>query len=275
VGTPKFPAVRSFEVNLPETVVLYQHIHMSLLHTLLDLAPPSIQSLTLTNWIPKRHDYYLNHTFGTYPVLSSLWSSLKELYIVIRSYDYIDPLYLCLPFIEPWRFWQRFFPDGILSPTQATLTSLTLASDMHVSLSHIFLESLFFPHLETLSFRGIPFSLLALPYSNMEQFIVKHHRTLKHLELHKCAIVRTAGFFRSWEEVWLYFAAELDRLHELVVDEFGSLYHERICRYRMKKGESGFLADEEISVHWDWEAEADALETLKVMVESRRALRVQ
>lgn len=278
MGTPKFPAVTSFEINLPDTAVVYQDIHISLLRTLLDLASPSIQSLTLTNWIPIHHRDYHNITFAPNHRLLPLWSSLKELEIAIRSYDFKDRSYHNR-FPEPGHFWQHSLQAGILFPTQATLTSLVLASDLHVSLFAFDLKSLFFPRLETLSFRGISFSLFrgGVPFTTMERFIVRHRGTLKHLELHKCTIVRTSSSFRSWREVWLHFAAELDMLRELVVNEHGSpLYYERKFRYLRYRvlGESCFLADEAVSVHWDWEAEAEALQTLKVIVESRRGISI-
>jgi len=152
---------------------------------------------------------------------------------------------------------------------------------MHFSLAYLDWAALFFPHLEVLSLLGFLFSITFYPPTDLEHFILKHKRTLRSLELHKCTILRMYQCFRSWEEVWLCFAAELDMLQELVVNEYepGEFvsYYEgdtRLLRYTVNEPCPRLIPDDAISVDWDWEADAEALEDLKAIVEFRQKLRL-
>jgi hypothetical protein len=144
-------------------------------------------------------------------------------------------------FTSRWcHFWRTLLPR-ILTPTQHTLTELTLHSDEHIGASSgLSLAALHFPHLRTLSMGKLVFE----PLVGVVPFVLRHAPTLARLELLACKmpIHRDAHLLpwtppppsstalsldngsRCWYHIWDLFAAELTALVFLHVDDPGCSY---------------------------------------------------
>lgn len=136
-------------------------------------------------------------------------------------------------FFSRWsHFWQSLSPH-ILSPTQNTLTELTLHSDHCVDAAfYLPFDKLHFPHLCSLSLCNLIFG----PLTGIEPFILRHAATLTLLELISCRLSIPDGIFLSlsismtnprdkessiapggWHRIWHCFGAELTALVTLRV----------------------------------------------------------
>ncbi|KAH8997869.1 hypothetical protein EDB86DRAFT_2828716 [Lactarius hatsudake] len=145
--------------------------------------------------------------------------------------------------LERWcNFWGTLCPRMVLTPTQHSLTELTLHSGTYVgAFFGLSFAGLHFPRLCALSLRMVVFE----PSVGATQFILRHAATLARLELLLCKLVythsRTAHPMDEesspepyyWEYIWDRFAAELTVLVALHVDErrnsWGGAFAE--CRY--------------------------------------------
>ncbi|KAH9016676.1 hypothetical protein EDB83DRAFT_228695 [Lactarius deliciosus] len=141
--------------------------------------------------------------------------------------------------LERWcNFWGTLCPRMVLTPTQHSLTELTLHSDTYVgALCGLSFAGLHFPRLCALSLRMVVFE----PSVGATQFILRHAATLARLELLLCKLLDTypsTAHARDeesspephyWEYIWDRFAAELTVLVALHVDERRGDFSE--CRY--------------------------------------------
>ncbi|KAH9022086.1 hypothetical protein EDB83DRAFT_2679220 [Lactarius deliciosus] len=91
--------------------------------------------------------------------------------------------------LERWcNFWGTLCPRMVLTPTQHSLTELTLHSDTYVgALCGLSFAGLHFPRLCALSLRMVVFE----PSVGATQFILRHAATLARLELLLCKLLDT------------------------------------------------------------------------------------
>jgi hypothetical protein len=117
-------------------------------------------------------------------------------------------------FYERWcNFWSSFCPRMILTPTQHSLTELTLHSDIRLDASSgMSLAGLHFSSLCALSLRHFDFDV------GVEPFILRHAATLARLELLVCKLIYPSTALGRWDRIWDQFAAELITLVALRID---------------------------------------------------------
>ena len=131
------------------------------------------------------------HTWHLSPLESApfqtILTTLRRLQMSVLFESAPDPF----TFTSRWsHFWSTLSPQMILSPTQHTLTELTLHSDAGVDASSgLSLAGLHFPHLCVLSLRNLSFQ----PSTGVETFILRHGATLARLELLSCQMTILGG----------------------------------------------------------------------------------
>ena len=180
-------------------------------------------------------------------------------------------------------FWSTMCSSTVLSPTQHSLTELTLHSDVHVGASSgVSLRALHFPHLRALSLGRLVFD----PSVGAERFILRHAATLMELELFKCMLpiedrysfptqiqppstilTRNEEFglgYTHWARIWDCFAAELAVLVALHVNA-GS---ERHYVYPLSPMPFPTLYERRAPAHFK-EADVAALQRFHVVVAAR------
>jgi hypothetical protein len=164
------------------------------------------------------------------PPFQTFLATLRHLQLSVLFDATPDPK----TFFSRWsHFWQTLSPYMILSPTQHTLTELTLHSDHCVDAAfYLPFDRLHFPHLCALSLRNLIFG----PLTGVEPFILRHAATLTRLELLSCKLSIADGIFLSlssstahardeelslgpggWHRIWDCFGAELTALVTLQV----------------------------------------------------------
>ncbi|KAI9453704.1 hypothetical protein BJY52DRAFT_804066 [Lactarius psammicola] len=205
--------------------------------------PPKLTTLSLHNL--RTSDPSDSSPLESAPFQSVL-TTLRRLQLSVLFDSAPDPY----TFSARWRrFWATLIPRVVLTPTQHTLTELTLHSDTYVgALSGLSLAGLHFPHLCVLSLRKLVFE----PSIGIEPFILRHAATLAQLELLICKLPAHVNRLlprtpppstthprdeesshrpACWERIWDRFAVELTALVSLRVDErpWGSAGPE--CRY--------------------------------------------
>ncbi|KAN0138066.1 hypothetical protein V8E53_003955 [Lactarius tabidus] len=178
-------------------------------------------------------------------VLSSLDSpAFQTVLTTLRQLELSMTLDRSLGLNAAWDPWVHFWglcPPIVLSPTQHSLTELTLHSDVHVgSSSGLSLRALHFPHLRALSLCNLVFDRSV----GAEDFILRHAATLVQLGLIMCklpfhidrslslspspSLTQFATLARDeesndgprcWDRIWDRFATELTGLVSLYVDE--------------------------------------------------------
>ncbi|KAI0065152.1 hypothetical protein BV25DRAFT_140456 [Artomyces pyxidatus] len=167
-----------------------------------------LTSLTINRIIPS-----FVELFSTPPFLA-----LLDSVTILRLTTWVelsDELYL----EETWLGFWRTSIHGILAlPTLASnLTSLTLFSNVDVGIiAPLELIGLTYPRLTSLSLRHVVFH----PDVGTEEFIIRHARTLTHLELYMCKIAMFEADIEPhqlWALLWARFAVELESLTHLVV----------------------------------------------------------
>ena len=123
---------------------------------------------------------------------------------------------------ERWsHFWGTLFHRVFLSPTQHTLTELTLESDQSIGASsRVSFAELHFPYLCALSLGNIIFE------PSVESFILRHASTPVRLKLSMCVLLPDTNLWLGarpihWAHIWDNFAVGLTALVALRVDEGG------------------------------------------------------
>jgi len=130
-------------------------------------------------------------------------------------------------------FWEDVIPWRVLKPA-VNLTSLAIESS--IEFGSLDLSSITYPCLTSLSLSNFVWDDVRFNpqviVPEAENFIVRHGKTLKKLELHSCTICiphdnddSPHTLVRSWADVWNRFADELTELEDLVVEyNFGRRY---------------------------------------------------
>jgi len=169
-------------------------------------------------------------------------------------------------------FWEDVIEPRILRPA-VNLTSLAMESSVKFGwLFRLDLNSITFPSLTELSLTnfvwddGTANPQRAIPQA--EDFIVRHGKTLKRLELHSCTICvphDRSTPVRSWAAVWNRFSNELTELVNLVV-----VYKSQL-RYVYFRQEYGFDSDSTFFLRGT-EQDTPAFEALLTIVKGRKML---
>lgn len=126
--------------------------------------------------------------------------------------------------------------SSLLPPSNANLKSLVLRSTQGPY--HSFstrLRSYNYPSLETLILENIVFDPTP-SVDGIEEFIIRHKASLRHLELRLCAsyVPSLSTPIRRWSTIWKRFEEELVSLREIVV---GDAYQ----GYALLDGTSGYI----------------------------------
>lgn len=137
--------------------------------------PRDLHTLTISNLIPFPAPEYQAPTFEI--LMSRISHFSLSVHALRLSARHGEEMYA-------W-FWSEMVPERFLEPAQSKLQCLTLFSDQPVGqVPSIDLSWLRFPHLTTLTLIGFMFNEERL----VEDFIVRHGRTLQHLTLDTCPI---------------------------------------------------------------------------------------
>ncbi|KAI0703408.1 hypothetical protein BC835DRAFT_1021874 [Cytidiella melzeri] len=166
--------------------------------------PPALHTLSIANLIPFPAPEYQSPTF------EALMSRISNLSLSIHALRFSgrhgEDMFA-------W-FWTEMIPERFLEPAHSTLTTLSLFTDQPVGqFPPIDLSWLRFPHLTTLSLNGFMLNEQRL----VEDFVVRHGRTLEHLVLDTCSI-HIGGVEdtppRTWANVLQRFVEKLTVLLE-------------------------------------------------------------
>ena len=195
-------------------------------------APSKLIALSLHNLRASDHSPLDSPPFQTV---------LKSLRCLQLSVLFVRTLNPHTAFTRWSHFWGNVFLCTVLSPTQHSLTELTLHNNTFLGASSgLSLSGLRFPHLCALSLRKLVFE----PSVGVEPFILRHTATLARLELVACRLLDDDDRFPSpslspstppsttftrneefslshthWARIWDCFAAELTALVSLDVYE--------------------------------------------------------
>ena len=170
---------------------------------------PTLHSLTLDKWLPVPNDLYAEGPFRQ--IIASLRHLCFLTYANDRSLGKDD------------MFWKQVVEQNVLLPA-VNLESLTMNSNLRIA-PPIEFNLFAYPYLTALSLRNIVWrdapesttGRMALP--GVENFVVRHGKTLKQLELRSCVIGTLRGTpRRSWATVWTRLTNELTELVDLVVE---------------------------------------------------------
>lgn len=174
-------------------------------------APSKLTSLYLKNL----------RTWDLTPLESSPFQTVLKNLRHLRLSVLFDRAENLITSVDRWMdFWGTLFHRLVLSPTQHTLTELSLDSSMPVGASAgQSFAGLHFPYLCALSLRNIVFE----PPIGVEAFILRHGATLSRLELITCKLpIDEVSNSTHWEHIWDNFSAGLTALVALRVDKSGS-----------------------------------------------------
>ncbi|KAH9011505.1 hypothetical protein EDB85DRAFT_2159853 [Lactarius pseudohatsudake] len=223
---------------------------------------PALQSLQIDDWFAYPDECYAAAPFRW------IVTSLRDLRFLVQDTDYKSDLDHFLA----EDFWADIIGPRVLRPA-ANLESLSMSCNLEFgSLFRLNLRSINFPCLTSLSLSNFVWddvrcdSQVVVPEA--EDFIVRHGKTLKKLELHDCAICVPQDRptpVRSWAAVWNRFADELSELVDLVVEyNFNQryVYFSPLC---------GFDSDQAFFLSGT-EQDSPALEALFTIVEGRKGL---
>ncbi|KAI0049128.1 hypothetical protein FA95DRAFT_949602 [Auriscalpium vulgare] len=221
---------------------------------------PKLRTLTLDNFLQHRNDL-----FDT-PHFAAIVRGLHHLHLNFLGDDEMEGATLQQPLED---FWEQA-QERLLRPA-VELRSLHLESNIEIgSVPEVVFARLTYPHLQSVYFRNVLFyGLYPDPVTDgAEDFIARHGKTLRKLELHQCSI------FYEWEEaparfwatIWRRFTEELEVLSELVVEfeqDEGTRSHPEL-RYSLLSDGIGYIKqDEDIPGEED---DREALDALKAHV---------
>ncbi|KAH9011964.1 hypothetical protein EDB83DRAFT_2680617 [Lactarius deliciosus] len=218
---------------------------------------PALRSLQIDNWFASPNDLYAAAPF------QRMIASLRDLRLAVqdaKSDMYNYPAQEIWPKVIEWR---------VLHPA-VNLESLSMSCNFKCgSLIRLDLGSVTFPHLTSLSLSNFVWDDVRVnPRAvilQAEDFIVRHGKTLKKLELQGCMICVPRNRptpVRSWAAVWKRFA---DELTELVDLEVGYSFDQRYVYLN----EYGFYSDSVYSLHGT-EEDTPALRALVTIVKGQR-----
>ncbi|KAH9071429.1 hypothetical protein EDB83DRAFT_248981 [Lactarius deliciosus] len=174
---------------------------------------PALRSLQIDNWFASPDDLYAAAPF------QRMVASLRDLRLAVQDAKsdtmYHFPAQEIWPDVIEWR---------VLHPA-VNLESLSMSCNFKCgSLIRLDLGSVSFPHLTSLSLSNFVWDDVRVnpraAILEAEDFIVRHGKTLKKLELQSCIICVPRNRptpVRSWAAVWKRFADELTELVDLVV----------------------------------------------------------
>ncbi|KAH9021497.1 hypothetical protein EDB85DRAFT_2293481 [Lactarius pseudohatsudake] len=218
---------------------------------------PALRSLQIDNWFASPDDLYAAAPF------QRLVASLRDLRFSVqdaKSDMYHFPAQEIWPDVIEWR---------VLHPA-VNIESLSMSCNFKCgSLIRLDLGSVTFPHLTSLSLSNFVWDDVRVDpravVLEAEDFIVRHGKTLKKLELQSCIICVPRNRHtpvRSWAAVWNRFADELTELVDLVV---GYNFDQQYVYLQ----EYGFSSD---SVYFlrGTEEDTPALRALVTIVKGRR-----
>ncbi|KAH9161292.1 hypothetical protein EDB89DRAFT_2080743 [Lactarius sanguifluus] len=221
---------------------------------------PALRSLQIDDWFA-----YPNKCYSAAP-FQRMVASLRELRFLVQDTDYTSDLDHFLA----EDFWGDIIGPRVLLPA-ANLESLSMSCNIEPgSLIRLNLSSITFPRLTSLSLSNFAWDDVRcdpeVVVSQVEDFIVRHGRTLQKLELHNCMIfipLYRPTPVRSWAAVWNRFADELSKLVDLVVEyNFNQQYVYFVPLF-------GF--DEELAfILRGTEQDSPALEALVTIVKERK-----
>ncbi|KAH8987028.1 hypothetical protein EDB92DRAFT_1204980 [Lactarius akahatsu] len=243
----------------------YQLLH---LHVLEGLACnpnplPALRSLQIDDWFAYPDECYAAAPF------QRIVASLRDLRFLVQDTNYKGALDRFLA----EDFWADVIGPRVLLPA-ANLETLSMSCNLEFgSLFRLNLRSITFPCLTSLSLSNFVWDDVRcdpqVVVPEAEDFIVRHGKTLKKLELHNCAICVPQDRprpVRSWAAVWNRFANELSELVDLVVEfNFSQqyVYFFPLC---------GFDSDEAFFLLRGTEQDSPALQGLFTVVEGRKGL---
>jgi hypothetical protein len=143
---------------------------------------PALRSLQIDNWFA-----YPNELYDAAP-FKRIVSSLRDLRFIVQDTDYQSDL----DHFPAEDFWADVIGPRVLQPA-GNLTSLAMESSVEFgSLFRLYLSSISFPCLTSLSLSNFVWDDARvnpqLVVLQAEDFIVRHGKTLKKLELHHCTI---------------------------------------------------------------------------------------
>ncbi|TFK86948.1 hypothetical protein K466DRAFT_132381 [Polyporus arcularius HHB13444] len=226
---------------------------------------PHIRTLTLRNLIPFPFAWYEEAGFAR------LLENVEHLSVSAHGMNNLHAPGQNTEQLWEW-MWQEIVPIRLLVPPQRQLTSLSITSDQPVE--RVDLSGLFYPALQHLALGGVTFSFAR----RIEDFVVRHRRTLMSLTLDSCPMHIAGGLGppdRTWAEVCDRFNEELQVLIELEVTlrtKWGLDNMERSSQMRLtyEMSSTGFGYDR----GWDCEefeaADRPALDRLVAAVQSRK-----
>ncbi|KAH9029511.1 hypothetical protein EDB85DRAFT_1522656 [Lactarius pseudohatsudake] len=221
---------------------------------------PALQSLQIDNWFAYPDDLYAAAPF------QRIVASLRDLRFLVQDTDYKSDL----DHFPAEDFWPDVIWHRVLRPA-VNLESLSMSCSLEFgSLIRLDLGSVTFPQLSSLSLSNFVWDDVRVDAQvvvlEAEDFIVRHGKTLKKLELQSCTIcVPRDGptLVRSWAAVWNRFADKLTELVDLVVEyNFNQRY---VCFLQ----EYGFDSNS-VYVLRGTEEDTPALEALVTIVKGRQ-----
>lgn len=171
---------------------------------------PTIRTLTLDNMIAFPFSFYGDAGFAR------LVSQVDSLRLCVHGMDILHaPGQLNTE--ELWELmWQETIPIHFLMPSQRHLTSLVLISEQPVGADpHVELGALYYPALRRLELSGVVFTSAR----RVEDFVVRHRRTLAELVLDSCPMYVGGNLApaRTWAEVCDRFHEELEVLVDVQI----------------------------------------------------------
>ena len=175
---------------------------------------PALQSLQIDSWYAYPKEMYHKAPF------ERIVSSLRDLRFLVQNPKYTnDDNHFPVE-----DFWKDVIGPRVLQPA-VNLTSLVMeSSEEFGSRFRLDLSPISCPRLTSLLLSNLIWDDTGvnpqLVVSQAEDFIVRHGKTLKRLELHNCMICvppHASTPVLSWAAVWHRFADELTELVELVV----------------------------------------------------------
>jgi hypothetical protein len=221
---------------------------------------PALQSLHIGAWSALTDDLYDEAPF------KKIVESLRDLHFNVQDTDYNSDD----DDFTAHDFWTYVIGPRVLQPA-VNLTSLAMESSVEFgSLIRVNLGSITFPCLTSLSLSNFAWDDTRLDSQcvtlQAEEFIVRHGKTLKRLELQSCTItIRNTRStpVRSWTTVWKRFAVQLTELVDLNVEYS---WHQRYIQYLPNQG---FSSDSTSAIPGT-ERDNSTLEALNTMVKGRK-----
>ena len=226
---------------------------------------PKLRSLTIDKWLA------LPDTFFTGAPFARIIASLRHLRFLVCIDKHEDA-----EWEEPFLMFWRQVEEHMLSPA-VNLESLTIDSDLRLGFClNLNFNRLAYPCLTALSLRNIVWeggsAIQGVILPGVENFVARHGKTLKELELRNCAIDVPEGKdvpYRFWAAVWKRLADELTELVDLkVVFEVNPLREDQELQYAYRNEGFGYIYFEErVAAGKD----GPALEAFRAIVEVRKS----